>query len=219
MFRRTFIGLIGCLAAACAHSSREMYGGTARYSADDHAWVAEQDAKRWIFRDPVTGCALQCRADVERWVKVNVSLSHTVNKNDGAIGTGMLVTLPLALPALLLFLPTLGVTAALKAPSAQAHHSRGDEARKRGASNEAGESYLLALVNGDKSAAEPLAQLWLEQGRNEDALRARQMLLCAGSHLGEAHWNRVESWLRSQGSTIPQCSDSSREPIPIPWED
>jgi hypothetical protein len=213
------VALIALSMAACAHSSRKLYGDAARYSADDHAWVAENGSNRWVFRDPLTGCALQCRSDVQRWNRIAATRSHDVNKRDGAGLTAMLVTLPLTLPAVILILPAFPIAKALEPPSAQAYRSRADEARERGALDEAAESYLRAVASGDASAAEPLAQVWVEQGRTEDALRARRMLLCKSARLGEAQWNSLESWMRSQGGIIPECTDQSKEPVAIAWDD
>jgi hypothetical protein len=106
MRRGVSILLCASCAVGCAHSSRKLYGGTARYSSADHAWVAQQGENRWTFRDPVSGCALQCRADVARWNKVNAQRSHADKQDRGAPGTAALATLPLAIPAVILFLPT-----------------------------------------------------------------------------------------------------------------
>lgn len=213
------VTLIALSTAACAHSSRKLYGGMARYSADDHAWIAERASNRWVFRDPLTGCALQCRSDVQRWNRTAAIQSHDVNKREGAHSTAMLVTLPLTLPVVILALPFYGIGKALEPPSAQAYRSRADEARERGALDEAAESYLVAVASGDTSAAEPLAQVWIEQGRNEDAVRARWTLLCRSARLGEFEWSSIESWMRSQGKSTPECSDPSKEPVRIAWED
>jgi hypothetical protein len=131
----------------------------------------------------------------------------------------MLVTLPLSLPVGILALPVYGIGKALEPPSAEAYRSRADEARERGALDDAAEFYLLAVASGDTSAAEPLAQVWIEQGRNEDAVRARWTLLCRSARLGQFEWNSIESWMRSQGKSTPECSDPSKEPVRIAWDD
>ncbi len=219
MHRGTVLLLSASVAVGCAHSSRKLYGPMARYSGADRCWVAQQGPDRWIFTDPLTGCVLRCRSDVVRWSKVNASRSHSENKNAGASGTAVLATLPLAVPAALLFLPTYAVSRALKAPSASSHHAHGDEARNRGELDEAAESYLRAIANGDNSATESLAEVWLEQGKIQDATRARRLLLCFGGSLGDAKWSQIESWLISQGTPVPECEDNSKEPVPISWED
>jgi hypothetical protein len=167
----------------------------------------------------VTGCVLRCRSDVERWSALNATLSHATNKDDGAILTATAATFPLALPAFLLFLPTYGVSEALKGPSASSRRSHGDELRKKGALEEAANSYRLAVAQGDRSAAEPLAEVLIQLGREKEAAEARQMLVCSGGHLGDSQWERIESWLAAHGSTFRECTDSSREPLAISWEE
>ena len=162
---------------------------------------------------------LRCRSDVERWSALNATLSHATNKDDGAILTATAATFPLALPAFLLFLPTYGLSEALKGPSASSRRSHGDELRKKGALEEAANSYRLAVAQGDRSAAEPLAEVLIQLGREKEAAEARQMLVCSGGHLGDSQWERIESWLAAHGSTFRECTDSSREPLAISWEE
>ena len=89
---------VASLLSACAASSKASYGPVARYEADNHAWVARRGDKAWWFRNPVTGCALQCRDDVIRWASLEAKESRIQNERSGAIPTGMAVTLPLSLP-------------------------------------------------------------------------------------------------------------------------
>jgi hypothetical protein len=210
---------VASLLSACAASSKASYGPVARYEADNHAWVARRGDKAWWFRNPVTGCALQCRDDVIRWASLEAKESRIQNERSGAIPTGMAVTLPLSLPASVLFLPAWAVTSAVSPKSAAKYHGEGDAALKRNDSKAASEAYLMALRAGDKSAAEPLAQIWEGQGNLEDAERARGMLLCCGANLGADIWSRIESWYRARGRTMSSCSDPSREPVDIKWEE
>jgi hypothetical protein len=95
--------------------------------------------------------------------------------------------------------------------------SRGDAALKIGDKQQAADEYLMAVACGDRSAADPLADVWIEQGRNADAVLARQALTCAGVDLGDAQWARVEKWLADQGAPVAPCADDSKEPVEIPW--
>ena len=210
---------VACLLSACAASSKASYGPVARYEADNHAWVARKGDKAWWFRNPLTGCALQCRDDVIHWASLEAKESRIENERYGATPTGMAVTLPLSLPAGVLFLPAWAVASAISPKSAAKYHGEGDAALKRNDSKAAIEAYLIALRAGDKSAAEPLAQIWERQGDLEDAERARSMLLCSGAYLGADAWSRIESWYGARGGTLSSCSDPSREPVDIKWEE
>jgi hypothetical protein len=216
---KRMLAAVACLLSACAASSKASYGPVARYETDNHAWVARNGEKAWWFRNPLTGCALQCRDDVIRWASLEAKASRTENQRSGAAPTGMAVTFPLSLPAVVLFLPALAVSSGLSPKSATKYRGEGDAALKRNDPKAASDAYLIALRAGDKSAAEPLAQIWEGQGDLEDAKRARGMLLCGGGNLGGDAWSRIESWYRAQGGTLSSCTDPSREPVDIAWEE
>ena len=211
--------VLTCTFFGCAHSSRNMYGTTARYSYDERAWMAGTKERRWLFRNPLSGCVLRCRSDVERWSWVNAALSHAKNKDDGAPLTALAATFPIAIPGMILLLPAYGLSEALKAPSARSRRAQAEEARKKGALEEAANLYAMAVATGDNSAGEPLAQVLVQLGHESEAVRARSMMVCSGADLGDAGWQRVESWLQEHGRTLPECSDTSTQPIAISWED
>jgi hypothetical protein len=206
------------LAAGCAHSSRGMYGQEARYSSDHHGWIAG-GKDYWAFSNPMTGCILRCRADVERWAAVNAAASHVRNQDQGAPNTGLISTLPLSVPAAVLLLPGVLVSKAVQGPKALDRRARGDAARLGKRLDEAAHWYALAVAQGDASALEPLAQVFLEAGREREAVEARRALVCLGPALGAAEWDRVEEWLREKGTEVPRCADDSKAPLAIPWED
>lgn len=209
----------GVLSSACAASSRERYGPVALFDPNEQAWVAQGQGKlRFVLRHPLSGCVLRCREDVERWKGFNVEASRLVNKNGAAMPHGMLITLPLSAPGIILMVPAAVIAQALAISSADLRKAA-DAARKAGPPGEAIDRYLQAFWAGDNTAGEVLAELFLEQGRTEDAALARRQSVCRGARLGEAAWAQVAAWLKAQGQPLGACQDSSRAPVELPWVD
>ncbi len=208
-----------------------MYGETAAWSNEAHAWVAAldpetirarriRDPKAWIFRDPLTGCALRCRADVQRWMQANARASAWRNHDqDTEVRTGMALTWPLAVPGVALLLPSLAIGVALRPESADAWFARGEHAIAEGRLDEAASEFLAAAQLGMPLGLERAAAIWEQQGRLDDALRARRQLVCQGLFWTEEDWTRVESWLRDHGQPIAACKEPDFSPLAVPWED
>lgn len=144
-------------------------------------------------------------------------MSRSVNNDAGAAPTAILTTLPLTIPGLILVMPMYGVSLALKDGPASVHRVRGDAARNRGDMQEAVEEYSLAVWRGEKSALDPLSEVWLEQGRTTNASYARRLLVCASGNLGADKWTRLEKWLAENNAPVASCKDDSTTPVQISW--
>lgn len=206
------------LVLGCAHSSKKMYGELARYDRGERAWVVHQDST-WHLRNPVTGCVLRCRADVERYAALNAAASHAANQRSAATNTGMVATLPLSVPAAILILPAIGISSAVDGPKTKERVAKGDEARARKAYDEAIDWYSLAIFEGDKSAGVSLAEVLVLAGREDAAAEVDRMLVCCGANLGADKWHDLEEFLASRGTPVSRCDDESKEPLSFRWED
>ncbi len=180
---RLAVGPAGALARAVLRLHRVL----AQLVRDDRAlfgrqaeWIAQTapGKPRWIFLDPLTGCALRCRDDVQRDLDANAAWSRAANENNGdaQFRTAALITLPFTAAAMVLALPAIGVKAALGGPTASEHRARAAAARKRGALGEAVDEYFLAWQLGDREVLQQLAQIWVEQGAIPEAKQARLLL-------------------------------------------
>ncbi len=215
---RLFLCLVGFLFFGCASSSRHLYGSRATYFEPERRWKAANGAASWVLEDPVTGCALRCRTEVDRWKSIEAERARVYQESAGTSKTAVAVTLPLSAPALLLLLPTFGLSAvfARETPAIR-FRAEAEAAEQRGSMDEAADDYLLAFLRGDIVAAEALAHIRQQQGLLSEAIRVRRQLVCRGGPLGAEAWTKIEAWLAEQGAPVEPCHDPSREPVEMPW--
>ncbi len=206
------------LCFGCSTSSRARYGTRAVYEQAERSWRTHGPRQDWLFTDPLTGCVLRCRADVEKSKPIAARQARATREVEGQQAKAYALTIPFVVPAAFLILPALGVYQGLTDDHPAARfHKRGDEAVQREALDEAADAYTLAFNLGDVVAGDIVARIRIFQGRTAEAVRVRQALICRGGRLGSVAWQEVESWLAEQGSPVPACADRATHPVDIRW--